>query len=345
MKGIDVSNHQRNINWGGVKSSGVEVAYIKATEGNYFKDGYAVANYNGAKQNGIAVGFYHFLNGTSSGSEQANYFYNFLKSNNLLAYDLKLCIDVETACSGLTDKVIEFINTLKGLTGQDVLIYTGPSFANSNLDNRLAGYPCWIAHYGVSSPMPTNIWGTNYAGWQYSSTGSISGVPGNCDVDNFYDAVFLGAPNNAGATQPANNSAPTSTVTPHDYLGTEHKRRFLQYCLNALGYNLVVDGLIGPKSIEAIKDFQARHGLVVDGLVGNNTWNCIYSLMPTLRRGSKGNAVKCVQFLLSCNPDGDFGPATENAVRSFQKSGNGSMEVDGVVGPVTWGGLFGFCFV
>lgn len=342
FKGIDVSNHQEGINWSSVKNSGVQVAYVKATEGTYYKDPYAPGNYNGAKQNGIAVGFYHFLNGSANGHDQANYFYNYLKENNLLGYDLKLCVDVEVACSSLTDKVLDFINTIKNLTGQDCIIYTGPYFANSNLDNRVAGIPCWIAHYGVSTPMPTNIWGTNYAGHQYSSTGSVPGVNGNCDVDTFYDAVFLGQPNISGATQPTANCTPS--VSPHDYLGTTHKRKFLQYCLNALGYNLTIDGLIGPKSIEAIKDFQSHHGLAVDGLVGNNTWNCIYSLMPTLRRGSKGNAVKCVQFLLSCNIDGDFGPATENAVRSFQKGGNGTMVVDGVVGPVTWGGLFGFCF-
>ena len=40
MLGIDVSNHQGNINWSAVKQSGIEVAYIKATEGDYFKDKY-----------------------------------------------------------------------------------------------------------------------------------------------------------------------------------------------------------------------------------------------------------------------------------------------------------------
>lgn len=339
FKGIDVSNHQEFINWNALKGSGIQVAYIKATEGNYYKDPYASGNYNGAKQNGISVGFYHFLNGSASGHDQANYFYNYLKEKGILDYQCKLCVDVEVACGGLTDKVLDFINTIKSLTGQDCIIYTGPSFANSNLDNRLAGVPCWIAHYGVSSPMPTNIWGTNYCGHQYSSTGRVSGINGNCDMDNFHDSVFLGKPNIAGATQPTTNHK----VTPHDYLGTDHKRRFLQYCLNALGYNLAIDGIIGTNSTNAIKDFQARHGLVVDSLVGKNTWSCIKSCMPLCRRGSKGNAVRVIQYLLGCGIDGDFGPATDSAVRGFQRQSG--ISCDGAVGPDTWGRLFGFCFV
>lgn len=336
--GIDVSNYQKDINWSQVRSAGVQVAYIKATEGDYFKDKYAVANYNEAKANGIKVGFYHFLNGSSSGRTQAEFFYNFLKSNNLLQYDCKLCLDVEVAISDVCGRAVDFCNRLKQLSGQDILIYTGPSFANAHLDGRLSGYPCWIAHYGVSTPMATNVWGTNYAGHQYSSKGNVAGVNGNCDVDRFEDGIFLGASN----IQPTSQPKPVS-ISPHDYLGTEHKRRFLQYCLNVFGYNLKVDGIIGPASEGAIRDYQRTHGLIVDCLVGANTWNSIKNNMPVCRRGNKNNAVKCIQYLLNCGVDGDFGPKTENAVRWFQ--GQSNIEVDGVVGRNTWGRLFGFCFV
>jgi putative chitinase len=61
-----------------------------------------------------------------------------------------------------------------------------------------------------------------------------------------------------------------------------------------------------------------------------------------LRRGSFGDAVKDLQELLVNNGldisiDGDFGPATELAVRMFQK-GN-SLTVDGIVGQNTWRSL------
>ncbi|CAI9401361.1 peptidoglycan-binding protein [Aestuariimicrobium sp. T2.26MG-19.2B] len=62
----------------------------------------------------------------------------------------------------------------------------------------------------------------------------------------------------------------------------------------------------------------------------------------TIRRGSKGPDVVYLQQRLnengySLSTDGQFGPATESAVRSFQR-GNG-LTADGVVGPNTWAAL------
>jgi GH25 family lysozyme M1 (1,4-beta-N-acetylmuramidase) len=44
----------------------------------------------------------------------------------------------------------------------------------------------WIANYGVSSPSIPAPWASSgYAFWQYSSTGSVPGITGNCDLDTF----------------------------------------------------------------------------------------------------------------------------------------------------------------
>ena len=55
---------------------------------------------------------------------------------------------------------------------------------------------------------------------------------------------------------------------------------------------------------------------------------------PVIRRGSKGEAVREVQSILSIKVDGDFGPQTDGAVRAFQ--GDQDLKVDGIVGPNTW---------
>ena len=66
---------------------------------------------------------------------------------------------------------------------------------------------------------------------------------------------------------------------------------------------------------------------------------------PTLRRGSKGDAIRELQTMLlklgydlgPCGIDGDFGKATEAAVRSFQADHR--LTVDGIAGPATYGEL------
>ena len=73
--------------------------------------------------------------------------------------------------------------------------------------------------------------------------------------------------------------------------------------------------------------------------------------VPFLKRGAVGTAVESAQVLLihrgyNCGgrtflgretPDGDFGPATEKAVRDFQTKA--ALDIDGIVGPLTWQAL------
>ena len=75
---------------------------------------------------------------------------------------------------------------------------------------------------------------------------------------------------------------------------------------------------------------------------------CFYELrLPYLSRGSIGEAVRAAQQLLigrgfGCGPegaDGDFGPNTESAVRTFQESLG--LSADGVIGPDTGAALYG----
>jgi len=61
--------------------------------------------------------------------------------------------------------------------------------------------------------------------------------------------------------------------------------------------------------------------------------------LPTLRRGARGNDVVILQQSLGIPADGDFGPQTESAVRTFQA--RKGLDADGVVGPRTWAALLG----
>jgi len=115
--------------------------------------------------------------------------------------------------------------------------------------------------------------------------------------------------------------------------------RAVQHLLTHHGIATTVDGDFGPATERGVTSFQSGHGLTADGVVGERTWT---ALTPTLREGSNSTAVKALQELLNAGGarltvDGAFGPATREAVRSFQSSA--SLTVDGVVGPQTWLGL------
>src|SRR5947209_9268419 len=61
-----------------------------------------------------------------------------------------------------------------------------------------------------------------------------------------------------------------------------------------------------------------------------------------LQQGASGRAVRGMQHLLRARgsgiaADGNFGPATDAAVRTFQTST--ALPADGVVGPLTWAAL------
>ena len=60
-EGIDVSNWQGYINYSEVKASGIDIVYIKASQGENITDSHFKTNYNNAKINGLKVGLYHFL--------------------------------------------------------------------------------------------------------------------------------------------------------------------------------------------------------------------------------------------------------------------------------------------
>src|SRR5688500_578982 len=57
-----------------------------------------------------------------------------------------------------------------------------------------------------------------------------------------------------------------------------------------------------------------------------------------LQLGSEGALVSEVQKKLHVTADGVFGPQTDAAVRSYQRTAG--LEVDGIVGLATWGALF-----
>jgi peptidoglycan hydrolase-like protein with peptidoglycan-binding domain len=51
--------------------------------------------------------------------------------------------------------------------------------------------------------------------------------------------------------------------------------RGVQRQLNKYAYGLVVDGIFGPATEAAARDFQRQNGLLADGIVGRDTWRTL----------------------------------------------------------------------
>jgi murein DD-endopeptidase MepM/ murein hydrolase activator NlpD len=126
----------------------------------------------------------------------------------------------------------------------------------------------------------------------------------------------------------------------------------LQVAMNALGlYPHPVDGIAGPWTTDAVRSFQAGHGLAVDGVAGPATRTALGRRgrpplgSRTMSIGQRGWDIAALQFLLRSRGfdpggvDGGLGPQTSNAIRRFQSAAG--LAVDDAAGPATLAALRG----
>lgn len=194
LAGIDVSHYQGTINWSSVKSAGIKFAYIKATESTTYKDPTFNANYVHAYNAKVIRGAYHFARpNLSSGAAQAKYFAGNGGAWSRDNLTLPGMLDLEGGCYGKSTSamrswILDFYNTYKAKTSRDVVIYTSPSWWNtctggwSGMSTRS---PLFVAHWtSASSPsIPSGF--PYWTFWQYTDSGSVSGISGAVDRDRF----------------------------------------------------------------------------------------------------------------------------------------------------------------
>ncbi|GAB2448843.1 lysozyme [Streptomyces incanus] len=198
VQGIDVSHWQGAINWTSVRNSGIQFAWMKATEGTGHKDPSFNTNYPAAHNAGVIRGAYHFaLPNASNGATQANYFASSGGGWSRDNLTLPGVLDIEhnpygAMCYGLSTTqmrtwIDDFHTTYKSRTGRDAVIYTTASWWNTctgNWTGMSAKSPLWVAHWTTTSPtLPSGF--PTWTVWQYTSTGSVGGVAGTVDRNQF----------------------------------------------------------------------------------------------------------------------------------------------------------------
>ena len=191
--GIDVSKHNGSINWEEVKNSGVSFVIIRcgyrgSATGVIVDDPKFRENIQGATAAGLKVGIYFFsqaVNGVEAVEEASAVL------DRISGYKISypVFIDVEAAggrADGIsndtrTEVVKAFCETIQD-SGYTAGVYANKNWLGSKMSTgSFSGYNIWLAQYAAA---PT--YNGRYEMWQYSSTGKISGISGNVDLNISY---------------------------------------------------------------------------------------------------------------------------------------------------------------
>lgn len=204
-KGIDVSSWNGVVDWGKVKTAGVEFAILKIIRKDMNPDKQFENNWKGCTENGIPV--------------QGVYNYSYAATAEKAAADARRVLEVlggrkamvwldieDNLQKNIGGRIADIINAYKNViagAGLEFGVYTGLSFYNSYMKpyTEYIDCPFWIARYPSSQNMnfekePDSgkqpdilheLWG-----WQYTSKGIVNGISGNVDLNELYVAVETG---------------------------------------------------------------------------------------------------------------------------------------------------------
>jgi GH25 family lysozyme M1 (1,4-beta-N-acetylmuramidase) len=211
LQGVDVASFQHPggaaIAWTKVAAAGIQFAAVKGTEGAYYRNPYALRDLAHAKAAGLSVMAYAFAIPNGNGSSASPV----VQADYLLAYLAKaggappeIMLDIEynpygAECYGLTQPamvswVTRFDAEIRAKTGQEPIVYA-PAPWWQTCTGGAANFrqlPLWVPDYtSHTSPVLPAGW-VNWAFWQYSSTGTVSGIQatGNTDLDQLNPALI-----------------------------------------------------------------------------------------------------------------------------------------------------------
>ncbi len=190
-KGVDVSKHNGNIDWGAVKASGIDFAIIRcgyrgSSSGALIVDPLYYQNMIAATGAGLNVGVYFFSQAVNEveAIEEASMVLELISGYSL---QMPVYIDVEKS-NGRGDAIsveersaatAAFLATIRN-AGYSAGLYSNKLWLENRINTGVfTDYKIWLAQY-VDIPSYT---ATRYDMWQYTSKGSIPGIAGNVDLN------------------------------------------------------------------------------------------------------------------------------------------------------------------
>jgi len=184
VEGIDVSSHQKSVDWTSHWNEGKRFAYVKATEGTDYLNPAFEPQYNGSFDVGMIRGAYHFaLPDRSDGAAQAHFFVDNGGGWSPDGRTLPGALDIEYnpysggTCYGLSGEemarwILGFSDTYHARTGRWPMIYTSTHWWNQctgQLGDFSETNPVWVARYSSEIGALPHPWQFHTI-WQYTST-------------------------------------------------------------------------------------------------------------------------------------------------------------------------------
>ncbi|MCI8329377.1 MAG: hypothetical protein HFG02_07170 [Oscillibacter sp.] len=191
--GIDVSTHQKDIDWQAVAEDGIDFVILRLghrgyTEGGLFLDQTFAQNLQGALDAGLEVGVYFFSQSITpeEAEEEADYVLDTLNGQELafpVAFDWESISGDEARTDGLDGETMTrcaaaFCKRVEN-AGYRPAVYFNRTQGYLRYDLReLTDYELWLAEYNA----PPDFY-YHFDLWQYSHTGRVDGIQGDVDMD------------------------------------------------------------------------------------------------------------------------------------------------------------------
>lgn len=257
IKGQDWSAYQSST----PNLAGADFAFIKATEGTSYVNPKMNVQAAHARRAGLVLGFYHFVNGSSSMAAQAKYF---VEKCDSVEHDI-LWLDWENSSVSCAEKD-QFLHEVKRLRGfsHRVGLYCNLDYWRHRDTTSNAGDALWIAQYGVGAGNP----GIDYA-WKFHQ---YTDNPVDTSVGRFASRAALAAWAGYEVDDDADVPLPTVSLSkliqaaktdPKAAQGHQtysSGTKLAERALVKLGFlkdtKLSKDGSFGSVTVEAWADFQ-----------------------------------------------------------------------------------------
>jgi lysozyme len=213
---IDISHHNKVVDWAAIKAAGIQGVILKASDGTHFVDPTYAERRAAARAAGLMTGAYHFARNGNVAAQVAL----FVRAADPDP-DTFLALDWENNPTGPDMNVAEarqFLTLLMAQTKRlpkDVWVYGGNVLKEQITtpeDCRFfSQFNLWLCHYAAKPVLP-KAWKTCGL-WQYTDKGHVEGMHADGRVDlNVAGHDALGPVDVAALWAPGPSAAGTTVV-------------------------------------------------------------------------------------------------------------------------------------